>query len=456
MAKKKGEPAPQTPTYQLFPQNPRLITENEFLVLGESMGEFGSLDGIVVNVVAGKYEMAIISGNQKVKHIGVENLKPVLLQRLAEATISGTVAYGFVEHKNEHFPYREVYWSDKKCEIANLRANNFGGHNDPEMLKHFTDEVIFEGGLNLAFEEASFELLKQFKPEFLNEIEEEEESKGGNYEIPEVENIKTDIVLGDLFEIGEHRLLCGDSTAKADVERLMNGERAGFVFTSPPYNTGGFNPDKKNKKRTRGFPYLNSKDDLDSEAFIEFNKSVISLIFDHCEEASNVLWNMSYNQKSPFEYVLIVSEAIKMGYKLHETICWVKSSAIPLRERLTRKFEFLFLLNRSKEKDPPTNKVSQEIEFNVWSISNANVQSEQHGAAYPVELVRKGIELFCLSERTYDPFLGSGTTMVASHQLNRRCFGMEIDPKYCQVIVDRMIETFPGIPIKKNGVQYVI
>lgn len=158
MAKKKEK---QPVEYRLFPDNPRFIREEEFLRLNESLGEFGSLDGIVVNTSPGKYENAVISGNQKVKIIGLNNLKPELLERFETPTVSGTVGYGFIDYKGEKFPYREVYWSSEKCEIGNIRANNYGGHNDPEMLALFSDEVPHAAGIDIEFENKVFELLTQ-------------------------------------------------------------------------------------------------------------------------------------------------------------------------------------------------------------------------------------------------------------------------------------------------------
>ena len=277
-----------------------------------------------------------------------------------------------------------------------------------------------------------------------------------NFAPPEIDEIKTDIQRGDIVEIGPHRLMCGDSTIAADVERLMGEEKADMVFTSPPYNTGGFNPDQKNTGKKKGFPYIDNKDNLDSEAYVLFCKSVLNNIKGAVKKDANVLWNVSYNQKSPLEYILVVWEAINMGYKLHETICWVKSAAIPQRIRLTRKFEFIFLLNQSTAETPPTNQGYQEPEYNVWNISNQNANTAHHGACFPVALPHKGISLFCLKDIVLEPFCGSGTTMVASHQLNRRCFGMEIEPRYCQVIVDRMRKLDPNIEIKKNGQPYPI
>lgn len=159
----KGKKTTAIP-YQLFPDNPRVITDDEFLRLGESMGEFGSLDGIVVNLSPGRYEGAFISGNQKVKHIGLENVIPVITETFDEPTAAGTVRLGHILYKGEKFPYREVYWSETKCEIGNIRANNYGGHNDPSLLSLFPDEVLLQSGIDIKHEEAMFKLLQTFMP----------------------------------------------------------------------------------------------------------------------------------------------------------------------------------------------------------------------------------------------------------------------------------------------------
>lgn len=150
--------------YKIFPNNPRFISDEEMLQLGESMGDFGSLDGIVVNTSPGLYEGAVISGNQKSTQIGIENLIPKITKRYKSPTKAGTVAYGHIEFKGELFPYREVYWSESKCEIANLRANNYGGHNDVDMLQNLPENILVEGGIDIDREVALFNVLKGFMP----------------------------------------------------------------------------------------------------------------------------------------------------------------------------------------------------------------------------------------------------------------------------------------------------
>lgn len=148
--------------YKTFPNNPRFISDEEMLQLGESMGDFGTLDGIVVNTSPGFYEGAVISGNQKSKQIGIEGMAPTITKRFKTPTRAGTVAHGYVEFAGEWFPYREVYWSDDKCLVANLRANNYGGHNDAALLREFSPMVLLEAGINIEMVELEQDLYNQF------------------------------------------------------------------------------------------------------------------------------------------------------------------------------------------------------------------------------------------------------------------------------------------------------
>lgn len=154
---KKAEPA-----YKMFPDNPRIITDDELLRLGESMVEYGSLDGFVVNKSPGNYFNVIISGNQKSKHVDLSRAEIRIVEQHEEPTAAGTVAVGFAVYKGETFPYREVYWSDLKCQIANLRANNYGGHNDPTLMRLFPDSVLEAAGIDMQYEQKQFDLRDAF------------------------------------------------------------------------------------------------------------------------------------------------------------------------------------------------------------------------------------------------------------------------------------------------------
>ena len=256
-------------------------------------------------------------------------------------------------------------------------------------------------------------------------------------------------VLGDLYEIGEHRLLCGDSTCSDSVERLMDSVKADMVFTSPPYNgntsfnkgTGGsgFGGGKN-----LGKLYENYDDNLDSKEYIEFCQSVLNNCFFNTN--GFIFWNINYNTNSRSEYLEQIYPYLE---KLSETIIW-KKQALPVPHGLTRTYEFIFVFSTLEKKIRLGH--ANKTEFNFWEVNNAGALDKSHRAAFPIELPSKAINLVEKTKIVLEPFAGSGTTMVASHQLKRKCYGMELDCKYCDVIVARMIKLDSTLPIKRNGV----
>lgn len=263
--------------------------------------------------------------------------------------------------------------------------------------------------------------------------------------------IETDIVIGDLFEIGEHRLLCGDSTDSDAVAKLMNGEKADMVFTSPPYNGNTTMYDYivvngKKKRKDKPLYENNETDNKTSKEYIDFLHSVMNICFTNTY--GYIFWNINYNAKSRFEYIECV---YPYRNKLQETIVW-KKNAIPTANGLTRNFEFIFMF-KTNEEIKHLNK-EYDVTHNVWEINNSRSQTDTHKACFPIGLPSKAIGLNESTKLIFDPFIGSGTTIVASHQLKRKCYGMELDPKYCQVIIDRMRKLDPTLIIKRNGVIY--
>jgi DNA modification methylase len=298
-------------------------------------------------------------------------------------------------------------------------------------------------------------------PDFDNakELEAEED----DYEMPD--ELKTDIVLGDLFEIGPHRLLCGDSTDSDAVAKLMDNKKWDLMATSPPYNQGESNGDLMHtkglgvgKKQASLYNQKNS-DNKTSEEYYKFSIDILktSFIFKN-DESHSVCWNIAYNSKSRDDYGKIIFSNDN-PYRVKETIIWDKTHSINLPQIgiYSRRCEFVFVMSGNDKYR--TSQTYNDCRWNYWQIKSAGSQitgeSIEHRAAYPVEFASKMVGDFSLeSDLIYEPFTGSGTTMVASHQLNRKCYGMELDPKYCQVIVDRMLKLDPTLEVKRNGLPY--
>ena len=143
-------------------------------------------------------------------------------------------------------------------------------------------------------------------------------------------------------------------------------------------------------------------------------------------------------------------------FSVKETIIWDKGVGMNICSTgiLSRTCELIFLLSKG---DKYYTNQNNDTYWNTWRISNRQGDNMKwgHGASFPIQLPFEGIEKFSKEGfNIYEPFTGSGTTMVAAHQLNRKCYGMELDPKYCQVIIDRMHKLDSSLIIKINGQEY--
>ena len=253
--------------------------------------------------------------------------------------------------------------------------------------------------------------------------------------VPEVpEEPKTR--LGDIYQLGNHRLMCGDSTSIDAVDKLMDGQKADLVFTSPPYNAntkagdGDIFKSKKSKKLyAEGY-----SDNLPSTEYIDFASSVLEVCFANTD--GFIFWNVSYNAKSKNEYIKQIVN--RLDY-LIEQVCWKKTSTIPFKGCLMRDWEPIYIFSTNKQ-----GLNTKTVTSNFWQVSNTGSQQENHKACFPVGLPEKGISLVNVNSGIiFEPFCGSGTTIIAAEKHGRKCYGMELDPKYCDVIVKRW-EEFTG------------
>jgi len=233
------------------------------------------------------------------------------------------------------------------------------------------------------------------------------EVKEDNYEIPDENEIKTDIVLGDLFEIGEHRLLCGDSTDSDSVAKLMNGEKADMVFTDPPFPNNS-----------------EIMHDMIKNIDGAFNNSRL-----FCDKL--MIWFWDNLEFPPF------LEQVTSKHIWHKTNGWQAGH-----------FETMYCYHNDEKRH------EQKV-YSVNNVGGDNNREEQgnHPTPKPIRLIFEIInDLSKNSKLILDLFLGSGSTMLAAHQLKRKCYGVEIDPIYCQIIIDRMRKLDDSLTIKKNGV----
>jgi len=251
-------------------------------------------------------------------------------------------------------------------------------------------------------------------------------------------------VLGDLYEIGEHRLLCGDSTDSDQVAKLMNGEKADIAFTSPPYNAGTTPTEVKMGKKSK---YINDNDNKDESEYLNLLTDFThnTLLFSDYSFVN--IQSLSGNKTALIDFLYNMKEYYA------DTLIWQKQNAQPAMAEnvLNSQFEYIHIFSHKANRAIGVKKFRGTLS-NVLEISKQTKNKvKEHNATFPIDLANHFVSNF--SEKSViDLFLGSGTTMVASHQLKRKCYGMELDPKYCDVIVKRMIKLEPTLVIKRNGV----
>lgn len=302
-------------------------------------------------------------------------------------------------------------------------------------------------------------------------IDEDDEPTGDADAVPEVEDIPTS-KRGDLWTLGDHRVLCGDSTSADDVARLMNGGRAGMAFTSPPYAS------QRTYDKSSGFKPLHPNEYCDWFDLIQSNVGGLLAeggswfvnIKAHCDEGVRLLYVLD----------LVLAHARKWGWRFVDELSWNRVSLPALYpNRFKNGFEPVFHFSKSKKINffPKSvrhksdlskgYKTTDEVvalglsvgfsedgsnggpggvrskNFDGALPSNVlNFSGVQHGVDHPAMFPVKLPAFFCHAYTesgaiVFDPFLGGGTTLIGAEQTERKCYGVEISPQYVDVIVKR-------------------
>jgi DNA modification methylase len=259
--------------------------------------------------------------------------------------------------------------------------------------------------------------------------EEEPEVTEDDFNPDDCENEKTFIKLGDLIELGEHRLMCGDSVIPEHVTELMNGKIGALFNTDPPYGIA-YVSNAKSKGQSVAYEEIEN-DELDGEVLQEFLENAIRAFVPHIKpNCPFYLWHPMLTQGTFFAAAAAAAAADVL---INRQIIWVKPQFIFGRGDYHWKHELCFY-GWIKGNKPDF--YGERNQSTVWEIGREN--DKIHPTQKPLELFEIPIKNHTKKgEIVVEPFSGSGSQLIAADQLGRICYGMEISPKYCHVIIER-------------------
>jgi DNA modification methylase len=364
--------------------NPRKITDEAMGRLTKSLAEFGNIQPITWNVRTGN----VVGGHQRLK----------VYKAMGKTEVDVWA----------------VDLDEQKEKAANIALNKLSGEFDMPMLKDILEEID-TGDLDMEITGFGMDEIALMMEDAHPEVTEDE--------VPEV---PVDAITkpGDLWILGEHRVLCGDSTSEADVARLMDGEKADMVFTDPPYNmdfSGGIHADGSKSYNSKHGRIANDKMSK-PEAEIFFD-SINSKIFNY----SNGAFYITFYRLGICDYWKSLE---KSNLKVRALIIWDKGNHTLSNSDYMSKYEPIFY----GWKEGHHKFYGGNNGTDIWEIKRTS-KNDLHPTMKPIALVEKALkDASKLKESVLDL---SGTTLIVAEQLGRKCYGMEISPNYCDVIVKR-------------------
>ena len=376
--------------------------DKEFEKLENSIKNFGYVELIVVNEAN---ENTVISGHQRLsvlKHLGETEVECVVVSM------------------NE---------ADEKA--LNIAMNKVSGEWDTEKLAEVMDslkELDYNLGLT-GFEPPEID-------ELFNQVH-DKNVKDDDFDSEKAAEAPAFVEPGDIWLLGHHRLMCGDSTKAEDVEKLMDGKKANLCVTDPPYNCsyeGG-----------TGMTIMNDHWD-DSEKFYQFLLAALKNVYEHLADGGALYVFHSDAEKCNF-----FNATVDAGFHYSTTCIWVKNSLVIGRMDYQMRHEPVIYAF----KDTAAHKFyGDRKQTTIWEFDKPK-KSKLHPTTKPLPLIAYPIKMSSLENSiVLDLFGGSGSTMMAAEQLNRVACLMELDPKYASAIVRRYAATIGNtddIYVIRNG-----
>jgi len=349
------------------PNNPRILKDDKFAKLTQSIKDFPQMLDIRPIVV--NDDMIVLGGNMRLKACKEAGLSEVPVIKVDDLT----------EEQQREF----------------IIKDNVGfGEWDWDLLANEWDTDLLEDwGLEL-----------DFNPE-----DDDNAGLTDEDDVPEVTEVPVSKV-GDIWLLGEHRVMCGDSTNGGDVALLMNGKTADMVFTDPPYNIDYQGVSDKREKI--------KNDKMPDEDFVKFLYSSIM--------PSDTMYVCC-----SWQYAHLFKEAMEMmDRKPKAMIVWNKVNPAQHLDKYYKQHEIIFYYGKFGGQ--------KTLRGDIWEVKRQ--KNTVHPTMKPIELIEMALSDQTDKKLIYDGFLGSGSTLIAAEKKNRKCYGMELDPKYIDVIIKRWQE----------------
>lgn len=394
--------------------NPRTISEKELADLERSVGEFGLVDPIIVrragNQVIGGHQRLVVARSLDLDRV------PVIFLEISEA----------------------------KAKLLNLALNKIGGDWDEEKLGELLRELDALPELDLSvtgFDDDEIKAhLAALEAADLRDQEEDFDVEAAIEEARKKSRVKP----GEVWALGRHRLLCGDATSTDDIDKLLAGDPVHLVVADPPYNVDyqpeGAPSGRTGRRRRRGGqsqPLGPIENDRSSpEDYQQFLNDAFRNLAGTLREGG--AWYIFGGTGTFVQYSQAFDAA---GLHLSSVIIWDKGSMVLTRKDFHSQYELLFY---GWLDGKPHSFFGGRSQTDIWTASRDHAGEYWHPTQKPVELIERAVENSSRpGETILDPFVGSGTAIIACQRTGRRCLAMEIDPRFAEVAIQRW-ENFTG------------
>ena len=392
-----------------YVNNSRTHSQEQILQIAASIKEFGFLRPVLIDD-----KNTIIAGHgclQAARKLGMEAVPVVNVKHLSEVQKK---LYCIADNKLA----LNSEWDNSLLGLELQSIDELGGDIELAGFDALELESIFD------------------EPDII------EDGLNDDNDIPDI-NETAITQYGDIWILGDHRIMCGNSLEEKDMKRLMEGKKANMVFTDPPYNVR-IN-DIVNLGDIKHSEFAMASGEMSEEEFTDFLTRVMKLCASFSKDGSIHYICMDWR------HILELSSAGKQAYTELKNICvWNKSNA-GMGSFYRSKHELIFVYKNGKAKHINNFELGQHgrTRTNVWDYRAINAggdktELEMHPTVKPVEMIQDAI-LDC-SKKNYivlDVFLGSGSTLIACQKTGRKCYGVEISPHYCDTII-RRFESFTG------------